>query len=186
MKSMIRGAALGLAVVLGAQTAHAQGLSFGIGAGAVMPTGTFGDINSMGWNVTAVARLKPPVAPLGLQVDGFYNRFGLESDLVDGHSRIIGATANAVFAFPSVSPVRPYLLGGAGVYNLGASVEGGPELESVTKLGLNAGAGFDFALGSAKLFADARFHAILNGSADVASGEEATAYMIPITLGLRF
>ncbi len=184
MKSMIRGAALGLAVVLSAQAAHAQGLSFGVGGGAVLPTGTYGDFNSMGWNVTAVARLKPPVAPLGLQVDGFYNRFGLESDIVEGHSSIIGATANAVFAFPSVSPVRPYLLGGAGVYNQRASVAGGSA--SQTKLGLNAGGGFDFALGSAKLFADARFHAILNGSVDTTSGDEATAYMIPITLGLRF
>ncbi|MBA3258172.1 MAG: outer membrane beta-barrel protein [Gemmatimonadales bacterium] len=183
MKSMIRGAALGLAVVLSAQAAHAQGLSFGVGAGAVMPTGTYGDFNSMGWNVTAVARLKPPVAPLGLQVDGFYNRFGLESG-IDGHSSIIGATANAVFAFPSVSPVRPYLLGGAGVYNQKASVAG--ESASQTKVGLNAGAGFDFALGSAKLFADARFHAILKGSVDATTGDEATAYMIPITLGLRF
>ncbi|MBA3556479.1 MAG: outer membrane beta-barrel protein [Gemmatimonadales bacterium] len=182
MKSMIRGAALGLAVVLSAQAAHAQGLSFGVGAGAVVPTGTMADANSTGWSAMAVARLKPPVAPIGFQVDAFYNRFGLESG-IDGHSRLIGATANALFAFPSVSPVRPYLLGGAGVYNAKASVEGS---ESATKVGVNAGAGFDFALGSAQLFADARFHAILNGSIDATTSDEATAYMIPITLGLRF
>jgi hypothetical protein len=183
MKSMIRGAALGLAVVLSAQVVHAQGLSFGIGGGAVMPTGTYGDLMSTGWNATAVARVKPPVSPLGFQVDAFYNRFGLQND-VDGHNQVIGSTANVVFAFPSVAPVRPYLLGGAGIYNQKLTV--GDLSGSETKFGLNAGAGFDFALGSAKLFADARFHAILKGSVDSETLEEATAYMIPVTLGLRF
>jgi opacity protein-like surface antigen len=180
---MIRGAALGLAVALTAQVAHAQGLSFGVGGGAVMPTGTYGDLMSTGWNVTAVARLKPPVAPLGLQVDAFYNRFGLQGG-VDGNNQVIGATANALFAFPSVSPVRPYLLGGVGVYNQKITI--GDASGSESKFGINAGAGVDFSLGSAKLFADARFHAILNGSVDAETLEEANAYMIPITLGLRF
>jgi hypothetical protein len=184
MKSLIRGAVAGFAVMLCAGSAQAQGLSFGLGAGAVVPTGSMADVNSTGWSAMAVARLKPPVAPLGLQVDAFYTRLGLEGGL-DGHSRILGGTANAVFAFPGTSPARPYLLGGVGVYNGKTSVEGF-ETESETKFGLNAGAGFDFSLGSANLFADARFHAILKGGVDVQSGEEATAYMIPVTLGLRF
>jgi opacity protein-like surface antigen len=183
MKSMIRGVALGLAVVLGAQAAHAQGLSFGIGGGAVMPTGTYGDLMSTGWNVTGVARMKPPASPLGFQVDAFYTRFGLEGG-VDGHNQVIGGTANAVYAFSSASPVRPYLLGGLGLYNQKLTV--GDVSGSESKFGLNAGAGFDFLLGSAKLFADVRFHTILNGSVDAETLEEANAYMIPITLGLRF
>lgn len=183
MKSIIRGAALGLAVILGAQTAHAQGLSFGIGGGAVVPTGTYSDLFSMGWSATAVARLKPPVSPLGLQVDAFYNRFGLEGGL-DGNNQVIGATANALYAFPSASPVRPYLLGGVGLYNQKITVDDASGSES--KFGLNAGAGFDFALGKANLFADARFHTILNGSVDSETLEEANAYYIPVTLGVRF
>ena len=184
MKSVIRGAVVGLAVVLCAGSAQAQGLSFGLGGGAVIPTGSMADVSSTGWSAMAVARLKPPVAPLGLQVDGFYSRLGLEG--IDGHSRIIGGTANAVFAFPGAGPARPYLLGGAGVYNMKASVEGLGDSESETKFGLNAGAGFDFGLGKANLFADVRFHAILKGGVDAATLEEATAYMIPVTVGLRF
>jgi opacity protein-like surface antigen len=133
----------------------------------------------------AVARLKPPVAPLGLQVDAFYTRLGLEQD-IDGHSRILGGTANAVFAFPGASPARPYLLGGVGVYNGKTSVDGLGETESETKFGLNAGAGFDFGMGKANLFADVRFHAILKGGVDTETGDETTAYMIPVTVGLRF
>jgi opacity protein-like surface antigen len=183
MKSMIRGAALGLAVVLGAQAAQAQGLSLGLGGGVVMPTGTYGDLMSTGWNATGVAQFKPAASPLGFQVDASYSRFGLQND-VDGNNRVISGTANAVFSFPSASPAAPYLLGGVGVYNQKITV--GDASGSESKFGLNAGAGFNFALGSAKLFADARFHMIMNGSVDAQTLEEANAYMIPITLGLRF
>ncbi len=180
MKSMIRGAVVGLAVALSAQAAEAQALSFGLGAGAVVPAGSMADVNSTGWSAVAVARLKPPVAPVGLQLDAFYTRLGLEND-VEGHSRLIGGTANALFAFPG-GPARPYILGGVGVYNGKTSVEGLGSTESETKFGLNAGAGFDFG----RLFADARFHAILNGGVDVSTLEETTAYMIPLTVGVRF
>jgi outer membrane protein with beta-barrel domain len=183
MKSMIRGAALGLAVILGAQTAHAQGLSFGLGGGIVMPSGSYGDLMSTGWNATAVARLTPAASPLGFQVDASYSRFGLQND-VDGNNRVLSGTANAVFAFPSTSPVRPYLLGGVGLYDQKITV--GDASGSESKFGLNAGAGFDFSLGSAKLFADARFHTILNGSVDSQTLEETNAYYIPVTFGLRF
>ena len=122
MNSMIRGAVVGLAVMLGAQAAHAQGLSFGVGGGIVVPTGSLSDGLGTGWSGTAQLRVKPPVSPLGFQVDAFYTRFSLDG--IDGHSRMLGGTANAVFAFPGASPARPYLLGGVGVYNGKTSVDG--------------------------------------------------------------
>ena len=67
MKTLIRGAAMGLALALGAQAAQAQaGLSLGLGAGAAIPTGSMGDVNSMGWTGQAALRVKPAVSPLGL------------------------------------------------------------------------------------------------------------------------
>jgi opacity protein-like surface antigen len=185
MKSSIRGAVLGLAVMLGAQAAHAQGMSFGLGGGVVIPTGTLSDGVSTGYSGSALVRLQPPASPVGFQVDAFYTRFGLDGG-VDGHSRMIGGTANAVFAFPGASLARPYLLGGVGVYNGKTTVAGLGSTESQTKLGFNAGAGFDFGLGKAKLYAEARFHAIMRGVTDGTTGAEKTAYMIPLTVGVRF
>jgi len=186
MKTLMRGAAVGLALALGAQVAQAQaGLSLSLGAGAVVPTGSMADLNSMGWTGQAALRVKPAVSPLGFQVDAFYTRLGLENDL-DGHSRMIGGTANAVFAFPSAAVARPYLIGGLGLYNGKTSLDGLGSSDSRTKLGANAGAGFDLKLGSASLYAEGRFHAIFNGAVDVESLEETTAYMIPLTLGLRW
>ena len=49
MKTLIRGAAVGLALVLSAQVAQAQGgLSLGLGAGVVVPSGSMADLNSTG------------------------------------------------------------------------------------------------------------------------------------------
>jgi len=184
MKSTIRGAVLGLAVVLVAQAAHAQAMSFGLGGGIVVPTGTLSDGNSTGYSGSALVRVQPPASPVGFQVDAFYTRFGLQGG-VDGHSRMIGGTANAVFAFPGASMARPYLIGGLGLYNGKTTIDNVGSSEAQTKFGINAGAGFDFGLGKAKLFAEGRFHAIMKGVTD-GTGDEKTAYMIPLTVGLRF
>ncbi len=180
MNSMIRGAVAGLAVMLAAQSAQAQGFSLGLGGGVVVPTGDLAEGSSTGWSGTAQLRVKPPVSPLGLQVDAFYTRFGLDG--IDGHTRMLGGTANAVMAFPGVSLARPYILGGVGLYNSKASVAGA---DGATKFGLNAGAGMDFGVGKANLFAEARLHAILKAVQDV-SGDEKVGYLIPVTVGLRF
>lgn len=186
MKTLMRGAAIGLAMALGTQVAQAQaGLSLGLAAGAVVPTGSMADVNSMGWTGQAALRVKPAVSPLGFQVDAFYTRLGLESDL-DGHSRMLGGTANAVFAFPGAAAARPYLIGGLGLYNGQTTVDGVGSSDSQTKVGANAGAGFDLKLGSAALYAEGRFHAIFNGAVDTQTLEETTGYMIPLTVGLRW
>jgi len=184
MKSTIRGAVVGLAVMLVAQAAHAQAMSFGFGGGLVVPTGTLGDGYSTGYSGSALVRVQPPASPVGFQVDAFYTRFGLQNG-VDGHGQMIGGTANAVFAFPGASMARPYLIGGLGLYNNKVSIDGLGSSESQTKFGINAGAGFDFGLGKAKMYAEGRFHAIMKGVAD-ANGDEKAAYMIPLTVGLRF
>lgn len=187
MRSMIRGAAAGLALVLVAQAAHAQaGLSLGLGGGAVLPSGTMANGLQTGWNGMIVARVKPALSPVGLQLDGFYDRFALEGG-VDGHSSMLGATANVVFAMPSAMVAHPYLLGGVGVYNGKTSIDGVGSSPSQTKFGLNAGAGLDFAFGSsARLFAEGRFHAILKGVTDPTTAQEKTGYMIPLTVGMRW
>jgi hypothetical protein len=185
MKTLMRGAAVGLALVLSAQAAQAQaGLSLGLGAGAVVPSGDMANFYSTGWTGQASLRLKPAVSPLGFQFDASYSRLGLDSELADGHTSTLAGTANAVFAFPGAAVARPYLIGGVGLYNQRAEV--GDVSGSDTKFGANAGAGFDLKLGSASLYAEGRFHAIFNGGVDAETFEESTAYMIPLTVGLRW
>jgi hypothetical protein len=185
MKTLIHGAAVGLALALSAQVAQAQGgLSFGLGAGVVVPSGSMADLNSTGYTGQASLRMQQAASPLGFQVDGFYTRLGLQND-IEGHSQMIGGTANAVYAFSGASAARPYLIGGLGVYNTKLTLDGFGS-GSDTKFGANAGAGFDFKLGAASLYAEGRFHTIFKAAVDAETLQETTAYMIPITVGLRF
>ena len=73
------------------------------------------------------------------------------------------------FAVAEETRIRPYVIGGAGIY-----ADGG------TDFGINAGAGANFPLGNtpARLFAEARFHAIF--------AEGNTITQLPITVGLMF
>jgi hypothetical protein len=103
--------------------------------------------------------------PVGFRVDGMLQ-------FTDGDNLIIG-TANALYNFTTSSDarIRPYVIGGAGIY-----ADGG------TDFGINAGAGATFPLGvgdsPARLFAEARFHAIF--------AEGNTINQLPITVGLMF
>jgi len=183
LRSALLGAALMAAV--GAAPAMAQGAKFSVGGGLTLPLGDFGDVASTGWHGLAAVGFQPANLPVGFQLDGMYQRFGVENapDNFDGNTQIIQGTANVVYTFTTAeaSTFHPYLIGGVGVYN---SKPTGDDLtalvgdESSTDFGVNAGAGFDFQAGSVGLFLEGRFHNIFSDGSD--------ANFIPITVGVRF
>lgn len=190
------------AIVLSVSTLAAQGavtpgierpVSFGITGGATFPTGDFGDAAASGFNVGALLEFKPSPAPLSFRIEGEFQQFGLSDDFKDlietlggdpdVKFRIISGTANAVYKFPVASTtVRPYLIGGVGVYNLDLSddetlgEEG--DVESETKFGLNGGAGIELPLSGLTTFIEVRFHSIFT--------EDAKTNLIPVRVGIRF
>lgn len=103
--------------------------------------------------------------PVGFRVDGMLQVTG-------GDDLLIG-TVNALYKFSTSSDarIRPYVIGGAGIY-----ADGGSDF------GINAGAGATFPLGlgdsPARAFAEARFHAIF--------AEGNTIQQLPITVGIMF
>jgi opacity protein-like surface antigen len=171
-------------VVIGsvyAAPAVAQGAEFSLGGGATLPLSDFGDVASTGWHGLAAVSFAPSTFPLGIQVDGMYQRFGFEDapDDFDGNFQLIQGTANAIYKFKSSpdSPVRPYIIGGVGLYNFKATGDDVIDDGSNTDFGVNAGAGFDFKLGSVGAFVEGRFHNVF--------ADEVDLRMIPITVGLR-
>lgn len=177
---MIRrsGTLFALALVLGASMLRAQGAEFSLGAGVGIPLGNFDDVVKIGWQGTAAVSFEPRNLPVGIQVDGTYSRFSDETPF-DISSQLIYGTADAVYRFQSSedTKVRPYLIGGLGIYNskeTGSDALGG----SSTKFGINAGAGFDFKAGSAALFLEGRFHDVFVAGPNVE--------FFPINLGVRF
>lgn len=185
MKGLLKGvAALGVIAVLGATSAQAQAagnrMTFGAGGGVSIPLGSYGDVTKTGWDAGAVFQFKPAVSPVGFQIDGTYgeNKFDPSSA---GKDQWVYGTANLVFWFPvaAETKIRPYILGGGGVYNYKAKPTGITSTSSVTKFGLNAGAGFDFDVGqNLGIFVEGRFHNVFFTGDD--------AKFIPINAGIRF
>lgn len=179
MKGLMKGAAIAaVALALGTGAAQAQIAQFGVGGGVSIPTGDAGDALNTGFHGGAHVRLSPPALPVAFQIDGLFQRFGTDADDVNFQS--LSVTGDVVWTLPSApaTPVKPYLLGGVGLYNYKFTGDGVPAGfdESTTDFGINVGAGFNF---GKKLFAEARFHRVFtDGDSDL--------NIIPITVGLRF
>ena len=194
------------ATLLSASAALAQGsaatprpMSFGASAGLSMPLGEFGDVVKTGFNVGAHIAYRPATLPFGVRVEGQFNRFAYDFDdndlgiEGDGNIQIISGTANATIGVPvASSAVRPYVIGGVGVYNyrssgtvdFGGVSESGTE--SRTKFGLNGGAGVEFGLGSLAAFIEARYHVILDAPDEEGLEGIGNTKFVPISFGIKF
>jgi hypothetical protein len=178
IRSLVLGAVLMASV--GTAPAAAQGAEFSLGGGLTLPLGNFDDAAKLGWHGMGAVSFVPQDLPVGFQVDGSFSRLSDESP-ADIKSQLIYGTANVVYKFKTSQDTRfrPYLIGGGGVYNLDAKGDDVPStVESVTKFGLNAGAGFDFKAGSAGIFIEGRFHNVFT--------EGDNTNFIPFTVGVRF
>lgn len=187
--------------------------SFGLSGGLSVPVGDFSDVFGTGFNVDALVAVRVPTLPVSLRVEAGYQRFGLKGSVRDlfedfgelggsGDIRtsIFSGTANLVYAFSvPASPVRPYLIGGAGVYNVRVRASGiladfadefgGTNEASTTRLGLNGGIGLDVPVGGVTLFGEARVHTIFTPSErDPETGERfgGRTTLVPLKVGIRF
>jgi opacity protein-like surface antigen len=181
MKGLKTGLVVAGLLMAGVGAAQAQTpVKFGLGGGATIPLGSTSDALKTGWHGLALVQFKPASSPVGFQIDGQYQELKAKAGLTPGKTQLINGTANVVFTFPTAAEtkVRPYLIGGAGVYNAKFKPTTGTSTGSTTKFGLNAGAGFDFALSGATIFLEGRFHDVFT---DVSNTK-----FIPITLGVKF
>lgn len=152
-----------------------KAVSLGVSLGAAIPTGDFGDVYKTGYNGTVSLGLNSVGTPLGFRIDGMFNQFSGRDDLLVERPdyRIFSGNANLVYALPGTG-IRPYLIGGAGVYGQKADVSGA---ETATDFGLNGGLGAAFPLSGFTTFVEARFHHIFS---DVAT------QFVPVTFGISF
>ena len=179
MRGITKGVlSIGLSLGLGATVLSAQTpVQFGLGGGVSVPSGSFSNGLKTGWHGTALVQFMPATSPVGFRVDGSYNQ--MKFDGGGGKFQVIDGTANAVYEF-KVSPetkIRPYLIGGGGVYNLKSKPDVGGSA-SQTKFGINGGAGFNFGSSATSFFVEGRFHNVFVTGSDF--------HYIPITAGVRF
>ena len=151
-----------------------------LGGGVTLPTGDLGEGADAGWHGQVSLGYRPPLYPVGFRIDGAYTDLGASNAGAD--FRAVSVTGNVVIEAPGLV-VRPYLIGGVGLYNTKIST-----LDSRNNFGVNGGAGLRFRLMDFDAFVEARYHAALDalpGATLVDDGERSAQY-VPITFGIAF
>lgn len=171
--------ALALALGLCATTAlraqqrqPTEGTRFGLGVGATLPMGDYGDQDKLGVNVLGVLQFSlASTTPIHLRVDGIYS--STAHDVASGSTSILGGNVSLLYHFGApAATARPYVLGGLGFYNVEAFGN------SETKVGFGFGGGVLFGLAGFNAFAEARY-------LSVQTSVSSTTF-VPLTVGLMF
>ncbi len=186
MKHLIRPLPLLLLVFSGwAQPVAAQkSFALGIGGGASIPVGRLKDAQNSGFNGIIALALGVAELPIGVRIDGIYNRFP-GTGAASGSSlatntysfRVTGVLGNVILAFPGTT-TKAYVITGGGLYYTKLDVAGA---KSESDPGLNAGAGFTFGLGPIASFVEARYHFIRRPP-----DKGGVIHFVPVTLGIMF
>ena len=157
--------------------------SFGVEAGPAFPVGNFGTGLNTGFTADALVEARLPLLPIGLRFEGGYTRFGSKinntpggtfvgSGTSDYNVHMVSGSANAVLRLSPIalSLVRPYLIGGVGIYGLNQNLG--------TKAGVNVGGGLSLPLVAVTAFADLRYTRVFT--------EGASVNFVPLRVGVRF
>ena len=183
------------AVTVAAQGVHPQ---LGLGGGLMAPVGDYhatagGQGFNTAWHGLALLAFKLPVLPVGFRVDVSYGSNGANNTLKDSltnrvgaptdeKTKLAGASVNLTYQSSSAARVKPYAIGGVGVYHttISVSTSGSTTDRAATKLAWNLGGGLTVALRGVALFFEARY---VNVAA--VSGFPRTTFL-PFTTGIRF
>lgn len=169
----VRGAIAATALLVAVSTtAEAQG-KFGARAGIALPTGDFGDGFDMGFGIGGNF-YQAINDKLTLRVDLDWSTFGASD--VDADLTQLGLTVNGMIPFNTGTGLMPYGLVGVGFYQQKITFGGSSVDES--DLAWNIGAGFNFKMSNANLFAEVVYRSIMT------EGEATNS--LPVRVGIRF
>ncbi|HEU6453399.1 MAG TPA: hypothetical protein VFT57_18415 [Gemmatimonadaceae bacterium] len=174
-----------------------RGFWIGVGGGASVPIGNLHDGGyDTGWNITVPIGWQSASTPWGLRLDLSYDRLNgstISSAPVSvtlSDANVWSGSLDLTLQFPFGSSGSSfYLMGGGGLHHFtdvgsdnGAAIIDGTALSSsgknsLTKAGVNGGAGLNFGFGRAKLFLESRFVSVFT--------EGKNSNFVPIILGVR-
>ena len=167
----------GLLTAALAAPAAAQARGYvGLGGGISIPTGDFADAVKTGWFGQFLAGITGPNGMLGGRIDGRFMKHSY--DVADASTRLLGANADIVLSpGMAASKLRPYFLGGLGVFNVNNKIAGSYG-DGQTKFAFNLGAGVNVKTGARmSVFAEARYLSIRTDN---------SIGLIPIAVGFRW
>jgi hypothetical protein len=157
---------------LAGQTAAPQTMPvpiIGIGGGISIPAGGLAKDRQPGFNLDAMAEFRTPSEPLGLRGEVLYQYFGRDKSALNStDANTVAFLVNVVYHAPK-SQVRPYLIGGMGLYHWS---------DNGNSAGFNVGTGLTIPLTGMGAYAEARLHfALSQGPSFIA---------VPVTFGITF
>lgn len=175
--SRISTAALLLSLTAGVATAQTATTNarFGARVGVSAPVADFGDLAELGFHGGVHVDLPFPTSAAGLRLEGDFGSYSGKG-LVDNVT-LGGFLASARFQLQDRSALRPYLLGGIGMYRVKTDYLAGVST-SASDIAFAVGGGYDWRAGNLDLFTEARFVTI--------RGDNTNTNFIPIAVGIRF
>jgi len=200
MSSSSRAARAVVVASFAAASVAAQGVhpQFGLGGGLMAPVGDYhatasGQGFNTAWHGLALLAFKLPALPVGFRIDVTYGANSANDRLkdtlsaalgqpTDEKTKLAGASVNVTYPASSSAPVRPYAIGGVGLYHttISTSTSASTADRAATKLAWNLGGGLAFGLRGVTLFFEARY---VNVAA--VAGFPRTTFL-PFTTGIRF
>jgi hypothetical protein len=188
-----------LAATPAASLAQLPGIDFGIAAGANVPTEDYADAAKTGLVVNAFLGLRTG-GPLGVRGALFWSRSDINNPLirksdgvtlpegpdydVSGNVDLVGGSLDLTLG-RTHGLIQPYLVGGVGVFRRrvkqdvsGTITEFNDLRHKETDVGYNGGVGLRLSLGTAAVFAEARYYS-------VATSPDRTNF-VPLVVGLTF
>lgn len=175
--------------------AQAQGtgttrpVSFGVSAGASVPTGDLGDAVDVGYTIGANVLLAPAsLRMIAFRGDVTFDSWKYKTTFLDGNFRALGVMGNVILKPGSAMAIKPYAIGGVGLLNTKGKTRVGNvtvDGESQSNFGAQVGGGLEFPLSGFTTFIEAKFTTAFSSDED-ANGNKAKAHWIPITFGIRF
>src|SRR5207245_11299200 len=111
----------------GIAAAQAPSVRFGLGGGATAPVGDYKDAGKSRWHGLGMVQLALPALPVEIRVDGLYGRTthkDISGTAVPGSTKLYGGLANVVYSIGPDVMMRPYVLGGIGIYHVTVGVPG--------------------------------------------------------------
>jgi hypothetical protein len=160
--------------------------TFGLAGGISFPTGDFGSGFKSGYDISAFVGFHPATSPVGLRLEGMYDRFDADGNNPLGiHRNVFAGTGNVILGGTAApGSIRPYVIAGLGFYNLKVDATNASGASSSTKFGINGGAGLELPLSGITALLEARIHYVFANNGNTALGYNAT--FIPVVVGVRF
>jgi opacity protein-like surface antigen len=165
--------------IAGAGSLSAQGIRFGVGGGMLLPLSDYKTGDKAGFLVGVDGAHWFKGDQVAIRLDLSYSQTSEASGIPAHKTKFMGGMAELVYGFMKpADQVRPYIFGGAGLFNVKVSAGGADTSETKAGFGGGAGLAFKVGTGSTRIFVEGRYVTVKAFTATLPS--------IGIKAGIRF